>query len=843
MGDESFLHSLLDDVPFSFIPLGQSKFFLYDGGRKRKSEPFTLLNTIKSKCTCKKIDGIVVSHPDDDHVGGIVSLYESEAKPTCPILLTSLFFNCKSSKKTIADLFKKLEDNSYGFGEYNDRNHLHKSIHFLFHEKAPGVLCTPQESPPTKKVKGKQKKKSMPQDYSNESSIILKVRYLNKTVVCLTGDAPGGRVVEEVKDEAIEIFQVSHHGSKNNSHLRCNDSRLCRRLVKLLSLISMFIDVTEIQDIMNLWTYTTRKCEKEILQALSDLRQSLSNDDKETVKNLFYGVVREALVSKLPPKDNIIVKLKSGIDKMKKIKAQRQNDLCSLAERFFSKAWKKNLGILKCKWFFNCIKADTYFIPSGTASQYRHPNMEVINGIALAAVEKNRKCQIIVARTKIDSSLLSDVFLSHKDLISLWQLKDSTMDYFTLQQHQLDNEDSALRKVKLTYAPSTRSVFWDLRLLARYDHNRIEQNLDSFDPKLPKYLENIGHQGNVSLYTLLEYILGSAILKQLGDVADLKDLNWKMLSTWKVSNESNFELSSTGISVISGNIQLEIPEGESVVESVTIMVEKPRTRELDLSLQVGFKTPKARTESFSLLHKLNFNGSCGLLPADYLAERGVDKEKCVKVAEMSVGEILAGLLYEHSKKFELSSLARGFTDFFPIVMSYKIHPLETVINFKRQGDHLEEAHLVASVHESSRISLAENINLQVLKAAIHLYPSYETTECIGLTGEVIFNDHQMSVKSFWKLNDCPDIEFTLNKSFTISETLQLFGINHSGNLHVPFTEQELKKENRLQVGFRVQQLFLRKPQVSCIFFVVDWFSTLPHYWPACLKDIKKGHYT
>ena len=105
--------------------LGRKEYFLYDGGNADR-RCYNLFQTVGKVCSKNhegnyELNGIVVSHPDLDHLGGVVRLLENKPQfeppidppvkvTPCPTLLTTAFLRLlwtdKASKRTKAEVGK-----------------------------------------------------------------------------------------------------------------------------------------------------------------------------------------------------------------------------------------------------------------------------------------------------------------------------------------------------------------------------------------------------------------------------------------------------------------------------------------------------------------------------------------------------------------------------------------------------------------------------------------------------------------------------------------------------------------------------------------------------------------
>ncbi len=162
-----------------------------DGGLKGDTEPHTNLEyTLREKKLLDKdtlkLDAIIVTHPDGDHIGGINRLIENYTI-TCPIIAT------EATEVTYATLQTELPE-------------IDKLI---FPTAGPKVYNGIQ-----KKLSVVRKDTSYRADL-NESSILFTLGKFQ-----LTGDSMGKHIAKLGSPvKCITVFQVPHHGSKFNSFI------------------------------------------------------------------------------------------------------------------------------------------------------------------------------------------------------------------------------------------------------------------------------------------------------------------------------------------------------------------------------------------------------------------------------------------------------------------------------------------------------------------------------------------------------------------------------------------------------------------------------------------------
>ena len=169
------------------------------------------------KCP-ENLRAIIVTHPDQDHYGGVFGLLEYwNRKFTRDILITEDFSKKRQGKGL--DSFLQQIKSSTGVNDPvfvttdHLRNVFSEPICCYFHDKAKGVLYSKT------KVDGTHATRSE-ESYGNDTSIITTV---NGYDIVLTGDSSGDIIKKKLNwtskaCTAVGIFQVPHHGSKNNSN-------------------------------------------------------------------------------------------------------------------------------------------------------------------------------------------------------------------------------------------------------------------------------------------------------------------------------------------------------------------------------------------------------------------------------------------------------------------------------------------------------------------------------------------------------------------------------------------------------------------------------------------------
>jgi len=175
-----------------FIVLPDSKTVLIDGGPKRNTEKLAKFLSSHSITT---IDYVVLSHPDEDHYGGLEYVFDH-----CQV---NNFYDTKKVKQSASKLRRKAV--------------VEPGCHIYY----PSANTTLSWDPTVKvEVLSAYCPKTPSASSVNDASIVLKLTYKDKSIL-LTGD-----IDTKVEDELLQrcgnnlsstVLKVSHHGSKHAS--------------------------------------------------------------------------------------------------------------------------------------------------------------------------------------------------------------------------------------------------------------------------------------------------------------------------------------------------------------------------------------------------------------------------------------------------------------------------------------------------------------------------------------------------------------------------------------------------------------------------------------------------
>jgi len=189
---------ILNKTEFHFIDVGQgdstliilpnNKTMLIDGGKSKYG--YTIVNYIK-KLNIKKIDYLIMTHPDADHIGGINTIINNFDIGN--IYMTDTI----STTKTFEDLLLNIESKNLGFTTLKADDEIVLGDDFNVTVVSP-----------VKKYED-----------TNEMSIVVKIIYKNNSFL-LMGDA-GDKAEQDILNSNTNItanlIKIGHHGSKYSS--------------------------------------------------------------------------------------------------------------------------------------------------------------------------------------------------------------------------------------------------------------------------------------------------------------------------------------------------------------------------------------------------------------------------------------------------------------------------------------------------------------------------------------------------------------------------------------------------------------------------------------------------
>ena len=168
----------------STLVINNGETMLIDGGNEADS---SLITQYIKRLGISKIDYIIATHPDSDHIAGLDKIIFAFDVGCVYMPITN------KSNKEINELYNAIED----------KNVIHPNASDYFY--LGNSKCTILNSGDTSKVS------------DNNSSIVLQLDY-GETNCLFMGDAESA-VEENVNWNDIDILKVSHHGSKDATSL------------------------------------------------------------------------------------------------------------------------------------------------------------------------------------------------------------------------------------------------------------------------------------------------------------------------------------------------------------------------------------------------------------------------------------------------------------------------------------------------------------------------------------------------------------------------------------------------------------------------------------------------
>jgi competence protein ComEC len=174
------------------VQMPNGKSMLVDGGRRTAGDKVV---AYLKKAGVTSLDRLVATHPDADHIGGLVDVLQQ--------------FNVKK----VIDSGKDHTSETY-----MDYLKLVDQKDIPFHVAKTGEKL---DLDPAVDIKVLNSGNTAPTDENNDSSIVLKITY-GKVSVLLTGDAPKDvekQMMENGEDVSATILKPGHHGSSTSSSL------------------------------------------------------------------------------------------------------------------------------------------------------------------------------------------------------------------------------------------------------------------------------------------------------------------------------------------------------------------------------------------------------------------------------------------------------------------------------------------------------------------------------------------------------------------------------------------------------------------------------------------------
>lgn len=144
----------------------------------------------------RKIEIVVSTHPDQDHIGGLVDVFKAYNIGTV----------IKTNAKSDSQVFKKLEEEIAA--ENAQAVEAKKDVSIKFANGAIADILFPINSIP-----------EAVDDASNDNSVVIKLTYGENSFL-LTGDLPDAQETNLIRDALAknslnsQVLKVSHHGSK-----------------------------------------------------------------------------------------------------------------------------------------------------------------------------------------------------------------------------------------------------------------------------------------------------------------------------------------------------------------------------------------------------------------------------------------------------------------------------------------------------------------------------------------------------------------------------------------------------------------------------------------------------
>ena len=394
----------------------------------------------------------MITHPDADHVQGIVKLIrlfflEKSSKPslvfTGPLLLTRAF-ECERYKKYMSVFINAGFRKNAHFSTGVDINGFESQFTFMYPDNEyPGVLYEYAPSIPEQSSLSA----SEPRD-TNATSILLVLNDDNDSpVMSFNGDAYGWSVLKSLNGSNPKLFKVPHHGSLKNSIPLQKNQPKCLKLTRLLLATQVLLQQALKNESWLLYDQVSDKYIEQFNNMFKKRELTLRSRKQYVIKPSFDQLLHDiaidfrdyleaipvnpSLLLKILEKRSVQIKsnianhmvprvdvyingvaeLPNGFDttvyngiKSLVICYSDNNVACAQVFKMietddvFSSIQDTNLGLVT--EFYNQINARTYIISSGNL--HNHPHWCVVNGIIKAACYRRKeidhmyKCRLLL---------------------------------------------------------------------------------------------------------------------------------------------------------------------------------------------------------------------------------------------------------------------------------------------------------------------------------------------------------------------------------------------------------------------------------------------------------------
>ena len=467
-----------------------------------------------------KADGIMVTHPDADHIQGVIKLFEQfppnqDPQPgkakfefQGPLLLTEYFKGKKY--KGIIDSLKKvkfIEQVTPKLSSGDEIIGFHKWFTFFYPlDKYPGTLYKYVRHPPNS---GPALSSSMPAakpryspstTIANKSTILLVISNPSNEdnpLISLNGDALGHSVLQSLNGSYPKIFKVPHHGSVHNSialkKYVPNNGELIKKLLAARALLHLGVnnDRSQVDELL------PKDYKKEFCQKFITYKKIEKRRNRVLPSPLFYSIELEDLAKRFvrllknahgwlvtltivfnqindnlnDPNVSSVDIYTHGIDlaDMMRFKSKYEeikDKLCTggrvakAREDFFSKLETEKLFVSMVTFHANrefYSKINAKTYFISSGQLHHHPNWEVVNGIIAAAHDRHSSDHNYTCRL-----LLTSGNNIKGDKVRSLELSDDWTQYCSLQYFASDTtsvEIDASENNPLTVLPG--AIQWE----------------------------------------------------------------------------------------------------------------------------------------------------------------------------------------------------------------------------------------------------------------------------------------------------------------------------------------------------------------------------------------------
>ena len=564
------------------------KHYLVDGG------PTVCRNYISNYVvkTCKSVlNGIIVTHPDSDHIDGIIELLKDKKLELQigPVVITEYFKSNKKGKQLIKVLMENREEHRFG-----TNLELGSNFTFYFEDQYPGIIFSHEFEGSTSNNKGiifshefegsTSNNKVKSSITSNDSSIITTwISNAGKPVVVLTGDAPASRILKALNSEQetgvnngakVNFFQVPHHGSFYNSSL--SGTSMPPKYKNTIKMMVIFYIILKERAGRRLSDVNHAQI---LHQCIGDMLLTPPSSFSDEIITILNTKIAFEASYEISTDEFVFEKVTEGLVNVQKEcnKCGSIQDVIKIVEEYrarlnpkgrgrltasvkkhlskkFDQSWKKisdihsnhiplinDIKAIYVSDFYKKFSAEIYYISS--SAKYTHPHPATVSGIFKAAIALKKKCKLLLSTGfSFPSQLLKHPDYSKwKELVSIHYFTQYYCEVNCFDNEELSNtgsfnretyDEKILEKIHDSLASGTAHNYYNSPRSSVCLNSNNSNNNDDTERNLSEFLNEIGVSNitfsNMALLMADSYSVGYRLFTSIPLSLIQKVASWKV---------------------------------------------------------------------------------------------------------------------------------------------------------------------------------------------------------------------------------------------------------------------------------------------------------------------------